>query len=256
MLPVNALTNKQYRGVNILLLGLSPFADRRWLTYRQATELGGKVKTGEKSSMVVFWKQWEKKQKDGEDEEKPKSIPVLRYYNAFNVEQIEGLNLAPVFSSDRLSDKDRIARAESLIDSMPHPPFIEERGVEAWYMPEKDLVRIPKIESFSTIDSYYSVKFHELAHSTGHTSRLNRPGVMESVHFGSEGYSREELVAELTAAFCCATVSLDNVIETNSAPYIRGWMQALRHDPKAIVIAAAQAQKATDYIKGIEYSAA
>jgi antirestriction protein ArdC len=254
MLPVSAVSNKAYRGVNVLLLGLSPFSDHRWITFKQAEELGGRVKPGEKGSMVVFWKQWQKKDED--EEKPPRSIPVLKYFTAFNAEQCEGLGLPPLPQLGHLTDAHRISRADALIDSIPRPPFIEEIGDEAWYLPSQDLIRIPKLASFDSIDAYYSVKFHELGHSTGHTSRLNRSGVMERVHFGSEDYSREELVAELTAAFCCATVGIDNTVETDSAPYIHSWMKALRNDPKAIVTAAAQAQKATDYIKGIEYSAA
>lgn len=203
--------------------------------------------------MVVFWKFPEKKQCEDEEECRQRQAPILRYFNVFNAEQIEGIELAPLPSTGTLTEEHRIGRADALVCSMTDPPFIEERGQQAWYHPESDIVRIPKIGSFETIDEYYATLFHELGHATGHEKRLNRSGVAGKVHFGSEGYSREELVAELTSSFCCATVALDNSVLDNSAAYIQSWMTSLRSDPKALVVAAAQAQKAADYIKGIEY---
>ncbi len=252
LMPVNLLTNKPYRGVNPWLLASTPFADHRWLTFKQAQELGATVRTGEKSTMVVFWKFPEKKKED-EEEDKADQVPVLRYYNVFNVEQVDGLNLPPD-PTRRLSDEDRIQRAEILVRSMPSPPKVEERGDEAYYIPSRDLVRIPKPSSFESIDAYYSTKFHELVHSTGHESRLNRSGVVGAVHFGSEAYSREELVAELGSAYCCSLIGLDGSYIQDSASYIGGWLTSLRADPKAMVIAAAQAQKAADFIRGVSWS--
>ncbi len=253
-LPCNLKFNRPYRGVNMLLLGLSRFGDHRWLTFKQAQELGGKVKAGEKSTMVVFWKLPEPKPNQPEPEsDAPRPVPILRYFNVFNVEQIEGLSVAPVATTGSLTEKDRIDRADVLATSMPNPPFVEEQGSEAWYHPEKDMIRIPQITQFDSIDSYYGTLFHELAHATGHPSRLNRKGVTDKIHFGSEGYSKEELVAELGSAFCCATVSLDNSLIQDSASYIQGWLSVLKGDPKMLVYAAAQAQKAADYIKGVGY---
>lgn len=252
-MPVNLMTNKPYRGINPWLLSATKFADHRWLTFRQASELGATVRTGEKSTMVVFWKFPERKTEDAESDKDTTSIPVLRYYNVFNVEQIDGLNLPSDPAKQVLSEGDRIERAELFVQAMPYPPFIEERGTEAWYHPEKDMVRIPKPKSFDSIDSYYQTKFHELVHATGHESRLNRSGVMGAIHFGSEEYSREELVAELGSAFCCSVLGLDNSLVQDSASYIGGWLNTLKADAKAVVIAAAQAQKAADYIRGVSF---
>ncbi|MBS1701406.1 MAG: DUF1738 domain-containing protein [Armatimonadetes bacterium] len=251
-MPVNLVSNKPYRGVNPWLLSAGKFADHRWLTFKQAQEIGATVRTGEKSTMVVFWKFPEQKMKETEEELKVQT-PVLRYYNVFNVEQIDGLSLPDEPEQHRLSDADRIGRAELFIDSMPNPPAIEERGTEAWYLPSRDLVRIPQLSSFDSIDSFYATKFHELVHSTGHKDRLNRSGVMVSIHFGSEEYSREELVAELGSAYCCSLLGLDGSHLEDSASYIDGWLKSLKADPKAIVIASAQAQKAADYIRGVSY---
>lgn len=251
---VNAVSNKAYRGVNVFLLGLSSFTDHRWLTLKQAAELGGRVGQGQKATMVVFWKQWEPKEPDTEsDNGSQKRIPILRYYNVFNVEQCEGLSVPPLYVPAPLTENQRIERADLLAKAMPHPPTVREGGSSAWYKPADDLVQIPPIRTFESADSYYATLFHELGHATGHEKRLNRSGVTGEIRFGSGDYSKEELVAELTSAFCCATVCLDNSLISDSASYINGWLKALRNDPKAVVIAAAQAQRAADFIRGVTY---
>lgn len=251
---VNAVSNKAYRGVNVFLLGLSSFTDHRWLTLKQAADLGGRVVQGQKATMVVFWKHWEPKEPDTEaDHGSRKRIPILRYYSVFNVEQCAGLNVPALYIPVPLNENQRIERADLLVKSMPDPPSIKEGGRAAWYKPADDLVQIPPIRSFDSADSYYATLFHELGHATGHERRLNRSGVMGEIRFGSGEYSKEELVAEMTSAFCCATVSLDNSLMADSASYIGGWLSVLRNDPKAVVIAAAQAQKAADHIRGVTY---
>jgi antirestriction protein ArdC len=251
--PENALTRRPYRGVNVLLLGMSPYRDHRWLSLRQAGELGGRVRTGERSSLAVFWKRWEPRDATEEDtRETGRTIPILRYYRVFNVEQCEGLRLAPLMCEERANR--RIVAAEQILAGMPDPPVIEEGGSAAWYRPRDDRVRIPPFTRFQPADAYYATLFHELGHATGHQKRLDRPGVMESASFGSEVYSREELVAELTSAFLCAASGLDNSLVENAASYISGWTRALEKEPKAIVVAAAQAQRAADFIRGEDVS--
>ncbi len=251
--PVNVVSTKPYRGINVFLLALQPYADHRWLTYRQAEERGGRVRPGEKSMMVVFWKRWEPKADEAAEAIRPQQIPVLRYFNVFNVEQCEGLDLAPVYRPESGRNHQRIERADLLVRSMPSPPAIREGGRAAWYRPSDDLVNMPPLNAFESPDSFYATLFHELGHATGHPSRLNRKGVTEVIQFGSGDYSREELVAEFTSAFCCASVSLDNSVIDDSASYIDGWQKVLKGDPKAAVIAAAQAQRAADHIRGIQY---
>ncbi|MEI7575544.1 MAG: zincin-like metallopeptidase domain-containing protein [Armatimonadota bacterium] len=252
-IPVSLTANKPYRGVNSLLLGLAPYEDHRWLTFKQIGTLGGQVKRGEKSTQVVFWKFPEPSSDD--EESKKARAPLLRYYSVFNVEQTEGLNVPALLDRKPVEERERIVKADLLVKSMPNPPRIEETGTAAWYKPSQDLVQVPKIENFSSSDQFYLTLLHELGHATGHKSRLNRKGVTDQVHFGSGEYSKEELVAELTAAFCAAEVSLDNSLIGDSASYIASWLKVLRNDPKAIVFAAAQAQKAADYIKGAQYGA-
>ncbi|HTQ10397.1 MAG TPA: zincin-like metallopeptidase domain-containing protein [Fimbriimonadaceae bacterium] len=246
--PCNAVSRRPYHGVNLLLLSLAHYQDHRWLTYKQAKELGGFVRPGESSSIAVFWKAWkieDEEQKDGEV--KRRQVSVLRFYNLFNVVQCEGLGL-PELEGDGRQEHERIAAAEALVRNVPDSPRLHEGDKQACYYPLADVVSIPALSSFVSADSYYNTLFHELAHATGHESRLNRPG-MRSI-FGSRDYAREELVAELTSAFCCAMLGLDNSLLEDSASYIGGWLKTLHDDPRAIVVAASQAQRATDYLRG------
>lgn len=246
--PVNAVSGKAYRGVNVFLLGLTPFTDHRWLTMKQANERGGRIRKGEKSSTAIFWKLWDTENPDQETGELRKlSVPLLRHYRVFNAEQCEGLDLPEVHRPQE-RPHERIERAEIIVREMKNPPTIQECGSSAWYNPSKDLVQIPAIGKFKSPDLYYGTLFHELGHSSGHVTRLNRIGVMEHIRFGSGEYSQEELVAELTSAFCSATAGLDTSLIEDSASYIQGWLSVLKGDEKALVIAAAQAQKAADWI--------
>jgi antirestriction protein ArdC len=250
-LPTSLATGKLYRGINSFLLGITPYSDHRWLTFKQVQERGGQVKKGEKSTMVVYWKHWEP---PSASDEAKKRIPVLRYFHVFNVEQCEGLDVPELYRPQPPDEPQRIERAELLVQSMPNPPSIAEGGQSAWYRPSDDHVQMPRLNTFENSDSFYATLMHELGHSTGHESRLNRKEVTGDIRFGSGDYSKEELVAELTSAFCCATVGLDNSLIDNAASYISGWLKVLKSDPKAVVIAAAQAQKAADYIRGVTYS--
>lgn len=248
--PANALTKRAYRGVNLLLLGLAPYRDHRWLTYRQALELGGHVRKGERSTEVIFWKPLETPREGEETGEPRRRVPLLRTYSVFNAEQCDDLRLTSV-SEDRAARRhERIPRAESVLPHMPDPPRVREDPKCAWYAPGDDLVGLPPIDAFNTADAYYATLFHELGHATGHEKRLARPGVAETARFGSEDYSREELVAELASAFVCAAIGLDNSLVENSAAYVAGWLKALRGDVRAVVVAAGQAQRAAEWILG------
>lgn len=228
---------------------MSSYRDHRWISFNQVAGRGGKVKPGEKATMVVFWKRWQPPQTEVEPPEKaPAVIPLLRYYNVFNVEQCEGLGVPDLYRPSPLRTHERIERAELLIEQMPDPPRINLQGKSAWYRPADDLVQVPPISAFRNADAYYSTLFHEMAHATGHEKRLGRPGVTGQIQFGSRDYSREELVAELTAAFCCAKIGLDDSVIPDAASYLHGWLSVLKADSKAIVVAAAQAQRAADFI--------
>jgi antirestriction protein ArdC len=244
-IPRNAITNRPYSGINALLLGTTPYSDPRWLTFKQCSAKGGKVRKGEKSTLVVFWKiQDVSKEEDGEIAEK--QIPLLRYYLVFNVEQCDGLDL-PKLETRKV---DAIAEAEAIITNMPNPPSIaHDGGARAFYRPQLDSIHLPTRSRFDSTGEYYSTLFHELSHSTGHQSRLNRQTLTEVVPFGSETYSKEELVAEFGAAFLCGHAGIETTLD-NSAAYIKGWLKTLRSDPKLAIIAASQGQKAADHILG------
>lgn len=250
-LPCNAISKRPYHGINLLLLSMAPFDDHRWLTFRQAQQLGGHVCPGERSSLAVFWKHLDIGEEDDLHGRKRRSVPLLRYYHLFNVEQCEAFELPKLDHEDLEGEHERIGNAEHLVRSMPNPPSIREGGNLAYYRPVDDVAQVPPIGAFLTSDAYYATLFHELGHATGHETRLNRPGVTASIQFGSNDYSREELIAELTSAFCCAALGLDNSLTDDAASYIQGWLKKLRSDPKVVISASTQGQRAADYIRGL-----
>jgi antirestriction protein ArdC len=253
-MPRNLISQKEYRGVNVFLLHAMSYQSAFWLTFNQAKELGGSVKRGEKACPVVFWK-W----LDAEENGQAKRIPFLRYYSVFNLAQCEGIpeDKIPALSGAK-REHCSIAEAERVVASMPKCPAIKTGLDRAYYSPSGDFVGMPSPEQFRTAEDYYSVLFHELTHSTGHDSRLNRKGVTgaegEWSAFGSTPYAKEELVAEMGAAFLCGQVGIVERTLDNSAAYVASWLQRLKDDRRLVVHAAAQAQKAADFILGKQHA--
>jgi antirestriction protein ArdC len=250
-LPRNLITQKPYRGINVFLLMAMGYESPNWLTFRQAIQLGSSVKKGEKSCPVVFWKQFKiEDEKSGE----AKKIPMLRIYHVFNTAQCEGLKAGPAPEEVPLA----VTSAAEIVANMPQPPKIKSGMSHAFYQPVNDTVGMPERKRFESEDAYHATLFHELIHSTGHESRLKRQSIMEKNGFGSMPYCKEELVAELGSAFLCGQAEIVDRTIDNSAAYIEGWLDSLKDDPTLIVYAAAQAQKAADYIlgNGHEYSEA
>jgi antirestriction protein ArdC len=247
LLPRNLVSGKAYRGVNVFLLHAMNYSSPYWLTFKQAQQLGGNVRKGEKACPVVFWKWLE-----GTDEKtgEKKRIPFLRYYSAFNATQCEGIEFPKPEATARQHNP--IETAEKIVANMPKLPPVQHGGDRAAYSPALDLVLMPAPETFRTGEHYYSVLLHELTHATGHQSRLNRKGVAGSEGewsaFGSTPYAKEELVAEMGAAFLCGHAGIVERTIDDSAAYIAGWLERLKEDNRLIVQAAAQAQKAADYI--------
>ena len=164
----------------------------------------------------------------------------------FNIKQCEGLKIEPL----QANDVEPLAAAQAIVNEMPNPPSIaHDGGDRAYYVPSMDSIHMPAMITFHGAGEYHSTLFHELAHSTGHALRLNRDSLETPAPFGSEIYSREELVAEFGAAFLCAKAGIDNTLD-NSAAYISGWSKALRADKRLVITAASQGQKAADYITG------
>jgi antirestriction protein ArdC len=255
--PMNGKTKRRYEGVNFFLLQFSGFTSPYWLSFKQVEELKGTIRKGEKATQIVFWKINKYDEKDETTGEiKQKQVPLLRYYNVFNVEQCEGLNLpveAIAEPTEPQNDNTPIELSESVIDQygrlQPALTIQVSESNEAYYQPGRDLVNMPVINQFESSEAFYSVFFHELAHSTGHKDRLNRKEVVEGSVFGSGGYGQEELCAELTAAFICAEVGINNeTTETRSASYIKNWMQTIKADKKLFIMAAGRASKAANYI--------
>lgn len=193
--------------------------------------------------MVVLWKMIKVK-KDEQTDEEFKLKPVIRYYHVFNVEQCEGLSIPNI----KQREVNPITSCEEIINGMPLRPRIVFTGSEAFYKPVSDHIQIPQQNNFKTDASFYETIFHELTHATGHPSRLNRKEVMSVARFGSKEYSKEELTAEMGAAFLCGTAVIDNITLSNSASYIQSWLNALNNDNKLLIQAAGRAQKAVDYI--------
>lgn len=240
--PRNLVSGKPYRGINVFLLHAMSYESPFWLTFKQAQQLGGTVKKGEKACPVVFWKQLEIEDAESHEIEK---IPMLRFYYVFNTAQCEGLKdiSAPVESP--LSAP---AKPEEIIAFMPKRPEIKYGMRRAFYSPAEDFIGMPDRERFGSEDDFFSTLYHEAIHSTGHASRLNRATLTESAGFGSNPYCREELVAEMGAAFLCGQAGIGESTLENSAAYLQGWLEQLQNDKKLIVQAAAMAQRAADFI--------
>ena len=265
--PMNLVTKRGYRGLNAFVLNMMGFESPYFLTYKEALKFGGNVKKGEKGCLIVFWKwvQWVQEKPEETEEKteteatvpghtlrgngagKNKNRPLLRYYTVFNVSQCENLpaDKIPAIGSRVI---DPIEQCEAVVAGMPERPEINLDSARAFYNSSTDAVRMPARGSFINAEEYYSTLFHELTHSTAHPRRLNRKGIIENEEFGSQSYGKEELIAEMGAAFLCGQCQIENKTIANQAAYIQGWLKALKNDKTMVIMAAAQAQKASDYI--------
>jgi len=246
--PKNLKSGKEYKGVNIFLLGMQMYASPWWLTYKQCAEMGGQVRKGEKSSIIVKWTIMEDKHGKVNKDGSPKKFGFLRYFNVFNVSQCDGIDVPPAENISTPSDP--IPTCERIIDGWAEKPAIVHGGNRACYNPSQDRISMPVRESFGKVEEYYSTLFHEMVHSTGHMSRLGREGITNPIKFASHSYSFEELVAECGASFLCAHAGIIDQTIDNSASYIASWVSKLKNNPKWIIQAANQASKAVDLIRG------
>ena len=257
--PSNLLSRRPYRGINVFLLGFRAASTPWWLTFRQAKALGGAIRAGERSTLVIFWR-WvdrsgresaAKDANEGSSAPRSERLPVLRYYSVFNLDQTEGIDPSKIPAADTVAVAP-VPTAEEIVAGFPEPPTIEHRAQPcAFYRPATDGVTMPPRSAFGRAEGYYSTLFHELTHATGHSKRLARPGFDKNhaAPFGSEPYAREELVAELGAAFLCGEAGIEPDI-SNSAAYIDHWRQNLSRDSRLMITAAQQAQRAADHILG------
>jgi antirestriction protein ArdC len=265
--PRNAVTNRPYRGGNIFWLGfmgmLAGYQENRWLTFKQAmaakgTFKGQKGDACRKGTTALLWKPIVKAKVDAfgnpvvvKGKVQHSTFLFLKTYTVFNVEQFDGLKLPEHVVTT--TDHTPIEDAERVVDE-----YIKRSGIpvkfgfgHACYVPSMDMIEVPSREQYKNGEEYYSTLFHEFGHSTGHSTRLKRAGIENLDHFGSDQYSREELVAEMSSAFLCAKVGIENTLD-NSAAYLNSWITKLKEDPKLILVAAGQAQRSVDYILDVE----
>ena len=245
-MPKNIISGKNYRGANVFLLAINSwfkgYQSPYWMTFKQAKEKGGNIKKGEKSTMVIFWKQIKTKDKQtGKD----KLIPIIKHYNVFNQEQCDNIKSDHTQQASKFTP---IQQAQNITTKYPNPPNISHGGHKACYSPQKDSIRIANPQDFVDPESYYLTLFHELTHSTGHKTRLDRKLDTPTNSFGSADYSKEELVAEMGAAFLAASANISTQTIDQSAAYINGWKNKIRADNKLVIQAAGAAQKAADHI--------
>lgn len=251
--PQNLFTKRPYTGINTWLLGSLGYSQNYFLTWKQLKAVGASVKKGEKGTMIVFWKTV-LQQHSKNNTEPPQTKSVLRYYYVFNIAQIDNLpEVITIPFSPEINM--HLGACDEIIEAMPHCPAIKHSKQKAYYDPIKDCINIPKQSSFDAISSYYSTLFHELIHSTGHQSRLNRNEIAELNKHDAEMYNIENLTSEIGTCYLNSITGIAaKEFEDNTGDIvdIRGWTEVLKHDRWMIVSASMQAQNATDYILKVQ----
>jgi len=258
----NYVSGRQYTGINYILMNNTGHAIPYFATFNQIKELGGTIIKGAKANIVIYFKVYYKDSNDNiltpevakgryEKGEDIRILKLIRYYNVFNLEDIEGIEIDYTrFPEVKLSDNEKITRCEDTIRNMPNPPDLRQIDANrAFYSPAQDFINLPSIGQFETSEYYYATYFHELIHATGHASRLARNEVMDFSGFGTKPYSKEELIAEIGASFlsCHCQINYDSVVE-NNASYLAGWLKVLKEDSRFIFKVSAEAQKAIEFI--------
>lgn len=242
MAKFNRVSKKGYSVLNQLLL---PF-DGEYATLKQWNELGGKVKAGEKGNIVTYWNFINKTEKQEDGTEKVKSFPILRYYTVFHISQVEGVEPLKNIDFTNMEVESAEAVKNTYFERESCRLFVEKSD-RAYYSHSFDEIHVPELNQFENSDEFYSTLFHEMTHSTGAASRLDR--LSNTAFFGNEDYSKEELVAEIGSAMLSSVAGL-NTEKTfnNSVAYLQSWLRVLKNDPRMIVSAASKAEKAVDYI--------
>lgn len=234
-LPYNAASGREYNGINQILLGMHAYSSNGWLTFKQAKELGGSIRKGEKSQLVVFW-QFIKSDKEGET----RTIPFAKGYRVFNVDQCEGLDETKLkqFQRPEAGDTDINVIASKA------GAIVKHGGNSAFYSPASDIIVVPGVDSFKDLSSYQATLAHELVHWTGSDKRCNRKF---GARFGDDAYAFEELVAEIGSAFVCNRAAIEQQ-GLQHAEYIGHWLKVLKNDKKAVFTAASKARDAVNFI--------
>lgn len=245
----NRISRKPYSLLNQLLLT----HEGEYATFKQWEQIGGKVKKGEKSEIIVFWKMQEVTEKTETGEIQVRNIPVLRYYNVFHISQVE--NVLPLDDSENRFDTEPIEEAEKVFRGYAEREHITLHigdGNKAFYRPFDDSITLPSMAQFERAEEFYSTAFHECGHSTMKANRCDREVENKGSHFGNEGYSKEELVAEITSSAIVHSLGLETEDTfKNNCAYIQNWLSVLKNDKKFIVSATGKAEKAAKYILSI-----
>jgi antirestriction protein ArdC len=239
-IPQNAVTGRSYRGINVPLLWIRQDADMRYLTYRQAQELGGNIRKGEHGTQVVFWQKRQFTTRDESGEEETRNSLLMKVYTVFNLSQCDGVTLPKAAKApEPVAPPPTITQVYSTLGTS-----VRHGGDVACYSPGPDVITMPRPEAFTTPDAYSATALHELTHWTGHKERLAREF---GKRFGDQAYAAEEIVAELGSAYTCAALGVDCALE-HHVSYLDNWRKLLRDDPRAIITAASKAQAAADFI--------
>ena len=258
-IPINAISGVYYRGVNKLLLSFIAFHkgynDPRWCTFKQSNSKEWKIKAGAKSARIEFFsfpKEEDLKKADAGEEVDPKKLhPMVRYYNVFNAEDIEGI---PPLVTKKMEPIEQIHKAERVLKDLENlGVVINYRGNKAFYKSSTDEITIPPRELFFHTEGFYGTALHEGGHSTGHASRLNRASLLK-YHESKEERAKEELIVEIASVFMCSEIGIRLSEEhyENHAAYIQNWLTALKNDPNELFRAANEASKISDYILEFE----
>jgi antirestriction protein ArdC len=255
-MPKNIVTKNPYQGVNYFMLAvvayLNKYSSPYWMSFKQAKTRGGYIKKGEKGTPVVWWSMIEIKDKNDLDENgypKIKKIPKAKHSYVYNLDQTENVRV-PKEGQKETIEFNPIEKAEEIISGYTDIPTLKHDRQSAYYNPKEDFINMPQKNTFTSVEEYYSTLFHEMGHSTGHATRLNRKGITEYDFFGSHEYSKEELVAEFTSCYLCGEAGILKSVQDNSVAYIQSWMKKLKEDKKLIIGACSKAKKATEYILG------
>lgn len=249
--PKNYITKKEYSGINLLLLD-----EGEYITFNQIQELRKKdpnikLKKGSKANLIVFWKMVKKKSsKNTENEEEDEElVPILRYYNVFNILDVQGISLPEVVVNDNPCKIEKIEKMVNNYSDKEAKINIINGSNSACYYPKLDIIQIPCITQFNNEIAYYSTLFHEMVHSTGHSTRLDRFKANTKIApFGSADYSKEELIAEIGSNMLLGSLGINNNNFNNSVSYLYSWLEVIKKDTSLIISAAQKAQKAVDYL--------
>ncbi len=254
--PRNLLSGHAYRGVNVWMTLFAGFGSPFWLTRKQVQKAGGTIKRQEDGRCVpytpiLFWKFPDREERDAG------RFPFCKFYQVWNAEQVDGIEDHPKLVIEEGEARDPIEAAEALVKGYVGGPEIRHGGGRACYVPSADRVDLPEIGAFESSEAYYRVLFHELTHSTGHRTRLERDGVANPASFASHAYSEEELIAEMGASMLAGFAGIGSEeADANSAAYLDHWLRKLSAEPNLLVAAGGAAQKAIDHVRGIKWEKA